>query len=98
LTHADTPWVRARGAGVRITVRVVPRASKSAVDGVQNGALRVRLAAPPVDGAGNEALIRVIASALRVRPSAVRIASGLQSRTKTVDVDGVSTHDAMRIR
>jgi uncharacterized protein len=71
-------------------VQVVPRAARSEVVGEHNSALRVRLAAPPVDGAANEELIRVLARVLRVRKSAVQITAGHTSKNKTVRVDGVS--------
>jgi uncharacterized protein (TIGR00251 family) len=63
-------------------VRVVPRASRSEVAGEHDGALRVRVAAPPVDGAANEELIRTLARALRVPARDVRIMSGHED-TKT---------------
>ena len=90
-------WVTAHATGVRITVRVTPRASKSTIEGVKDGALRVRLAAPPVDGAANEALIRVIADAFDVPKSAVSIARGQHGKTKVLDIDGVTPTDVMRI-
>lgn len=68
------------------TVRVVPRASRSEIVGEHNGALRVRLAAPPVDGAANEELIRLLAIALGVGRSAVEIVTGHTSKTKTLRV------------
>ena len=67
-------------------VQVVPRSSRSEIVGEHNGALRVRIAAPPVDGAANEELIRTLARALGVRRSAISITSGQSSRTKQVRV------------
>ncbi|HET7621128.1 MAG TPA: DUF167 domain-containing protein [Gemmatimonadaceae bacterium] len=81
--------VRERSGGVRFAVRVQPRASRSAIAGVQDGALRVRLAAPPVDGAANEELVRVLARWLGVARKDVSIAGGAASRSKLVDVRGV---------
>ena len=78
------------GGAVRFSVRVVPRARRSAIDGVHNGALKVRLAAPPVDGAANDGLIRLLAASLRVAARNVSIVRGQTSRTKTVEVAGVS--------
>lgn len=69
-------------------VRVVPRASISKVVGEHDGALRVRVAAPPVDGAANEELIRTLAQALKVSRSAVQIVAGHSSKTKHVSVEG----------
>ncbi len=81
--------VRERGGGVRFAVHVQPRASRSAIAGVHDGALRVRLAAPPVDGAANEELVRVLARWLGVARKDVSIAGGAASRSKLVDVRGV---------
>ena len=67
-------------------VYVVPRASRSEIRGEHNGALRVRLAAPPVDGAANRELIAVLAKALHVSRSSVAIDSGLTSKMKSVTV------------
>lgn len=71
-------------------VQVVPRASRSEIVGEHNGALRVRLAAPPVDGAANEELVRVIAKAFNVPKGAVEISSGRTSKLKQVHVIGAS--------
>lgn len=78
-----------RAGGVRFTVRVQPRASRSEVVGAHGGALKVRLQAPPVDGAANAALVELLAESLGVPRRAVRIVAGASSRSKTVDVDGV---------
>ena len=76
------------GSGVvRFDVRVQPRASRNEFAGVQNGALRVRLQAPPVDGAANQALIEFLADELDVPARLVRIVSGFGSRNKVVEVD-----------
>ena len=75
--------------GVRFTVRVQPRASRSEVCGMHGDALRVRLAAPPVDGAANEALIELLADELDVARRSIRIVSGGASRSKMVQVDGI---------
>lgn len=75
---------------VRLTVRVQPRASKDEFAGVREGVVRVRLRAPPVDGAANEALIRFLADELGVSRRQVQIVSGFGSRTKTVEVDALA--------
>jgi uncharacterized protein len=71
-------------------VRVIPRARSESIDGEFQGALKIRLAAPPVDDRANEALRRFLAKRLNVSPSAVRILAGHKSRTKRVEVQGVS--------
>lgn len=74
----------------RINIYVQPRASKTAVAGMHDGCVKIRLAAPPVDGAANAALIEFVADQLGIAKSRVRIAAGLTSRRKTVEVDGVT--------
>ncbi len=69
-------------------VRVVPRASRSEIVGEHDGALRVRIAAPPVDGAANEELVRTLASEFSVSRSAIEIVAGHSSKLKTVSVRG----------
>lgn len=77
-------------AGVEIDVRVIPRAGKSAVAGERDGRVLVRLSAPPVEGAANQALIDLF-STLFGRPKRdIRLVSGERSRVKRVAVDGVS--------
>jgi uncharacterized protein len=76
--------------GVRFSVRVQPRASNNEVAGVYGTALKVRLKAPPVDGAANDALLAFLAGTLGVARRSVRIISGESSRSKIVEVDGVT--------
>ena len=71
-------------------VQVAPRSSRSEIVGEHNGALRVRLAAPPVDGAANEELIHVLSKTFKVSRSAVTILSGHSGRLKQVSIEGVS--------
>ena len=71
-------------------VRVTPRASQNTIGGEYQGALRVRLTAPPADNLANEALCRLLAERLNVPVSAVKIVSGFTSRTKRVAVTGVA--------
>lgn len=78
-----------RGSAVRFSVHVQPRATASAVTGVHGDALKVRLAAPPVDGAANEELVRFLAAELGVPRRSVRLVSGLTSRAKVVEVEGI---------
>ena len=92
---SDTGPVSATAGGVRIRLHVQPRASRTEAAGLHGSALRVRLAAPPVDGAANEALVRWIAEQLDVSRSAVALTAGAGSRTKTVEVAGA---DADRVR
>jgi uncharacterized protein (TIGR00251 family) len=74
----------------RISVQVTARASTNSVEALADGALRVRVTAAPVDGAANEAVVRVLAEALSVAPSRIRIVSGAAARTKVVEVSGMT--------
>jgi len=78
-------------------VKVVPRASRSELVGEQDGTLRVRIAAPPVDGAANEELIRLLAKILKVKPGSVTIVSGQASRLKRIAVKGVTAKDLQAV-
>jgi uncharacterized protein (TIGR00251 family) len=89
--------VTERGTSLRFNVRVQPRASRSEIVGLHADALKVRLAAPPVDGAANEALIELLADALGIARTAVRIISGATSRGKVVEVDGVNVENIVRL-
>jgi uncharacterized protein (TIGR00251 family) len=87
--------VERRGASIRVQVHVQPRASRSEVVGTHGAALKVRLLAPPVDGAANDALVALLAERLGVPRRAVRIVAGMSSRAKTVEIDG-TTEAAVR--
>ena len=89
--------VTVRDGGVRFRVPVQPRASRSEVVGVREGALRVRLQAPPVDGAANEALVELLAERLSVSRRDVRIVAGVAGRSKVVDVDGIAPAHVARL-
>src|SRR5688572_1196850 len=89
--------ITARPEGVVIDVRVIPRATKAGIAGIRDGALLVRLHAPPVEGAANDELIEILAAALGVPRRAVTILSGARSRNKRVAVAGM-TPEAARAR
>ena len=82
--------VREAGGKVTFSVRVQPRASKNEILGEWQGALRVRLAAPPVDDRANEALQRLLAERLKLPMSAVTLLRGGRSRTKWIEVRGAT--------
>jgi len=86
------PYAAAEG-GVRLALRLTPRTSKNGVDGVIQDAegrplLKLRLAAPPVDGVANEALIAFLAKSLSLRKSDISIRSGETSRVKILHLAG----------
>lgn len=82
--------IQERNGAVVFSVRVQPRASKGEIAGEIGGALKVRLQAPAVEGRANEALIELLAQLLKTPKSAVRILSGDRSRTKRIEIGGVT--------
>lgn len=81
--------------GAVLTVHVQPKASQTACVGIHGNALKIRIAAPPVDGAANEELIRFLASELSVPAAAVRIESGAGGRHKRVRLGGLTAGQVM---
>lgn len=71
-------------------VRVVPRASKSEIVGEHDGTLKIRVALPPVDGAANAELIKILSKEFNISKSAVEILSGQTSKLKQIKISGVS--------
>jgi hypothetical protein len=86
-------WVSDAPGGCLLSIRVTPRAGRTGVSGVREGQLVVKLAAAPVGGAANAALLEAIASALRVPRRDVSIASGERGRSKRVRVAGRTAAD-----
>ena len=80
------PCLSARGDGVLLQLSVVPNAKRTEVDGLHDGALRVRLAAPPIDGRANEALVAWLAKSLGVARRDVELVRGESSRRKQVAI------------
>jgi uncharacterized protein (TIGR00251 family) len=76
--HAERVW---------LAVSVVPNAKRTGADGLHDGALRVRLAAPPVDGKANEVLLQWVAKELALPHRAVTLARGERSRRKWLEID-----------
>ena len=75
---------------VRIDVFVQPRAARTELAGLHDGVPRIRVAAPPVEGAANVALIEFVAKRLKVAKGRVRVVGGLTSRRKVLEIDGVA--------
>jgi uncharacterized protein len=82
-------WLREEGGAVTLELLIQPRASRTRVAGEHDGRLKVQLAAPPVDGEANAALVEFLADALRVKKAAVEVLRGETGRRKTVRVTGV---------
>lgn len=80
----------------RIKTYVQPRASTNAIIGMHGDAVHIRLTAPPVDNAANEALVELIAERLGIAKRQVRVVAGASSRRKIVEIDGVTADQATR--
>jgi uncharacterized protein len=87
-----TNMVRLRESkrGLTFDIQVIPHASRAEIAGVQEGALKVKVTAPPVGGAANEACIKLLARELGLKKSQMEISSGAKSRKKTVMIKDIS--------
>ena len=81
----------------RLTVRVIPRASRPGIDGTRDGAVLVRIGAAPVDGAANAELVETLATALEIPRRHIAVVSGATARLKSVRIDGLTDAD-VRLR
>ena len=90
MTTPAPAWLRADGGAVTLELLVQPRASRTRVMGEHAGRLKVQLAAPPVDGEANAALLRFVARRLGVPPRDVTLVRGATSRSKWIAVQGRS--------
>ena len=82
---------------VTFAVRVQPRASNSGVAGELDGILKIRLAAPPVEGQANEELIRLLAKLFDTSRQRIAIVSGQTSKNKVVSISGISVNEVERV-
>jgi hypothetical protein len=82
--------MRETASGVSFTVRLQPKAKKTALVAELDGALKVAVTAPPIEGRANEALIRFLAELLKVARSSVTIAAGASSRNKVIRIEGLT--------
>lgn len=76
--------------GIQFSAAIQPRASKNEISGVLNGALKLRLTSPPVEGAANRACIKFLAKSLGISSSRVDIVSGLTSKNKIIRIEGMN--------
>jgi len=88
-------WLREAGGALTLELLIQPRASRTRVVGEHDGRLKVQLAAPPVDGEANAALVEFIAHALHVKKADVEVLRGETGRRKTVRIAGVAAAAAL---
>lgn len=90
-------WLRAGDGKITLTLHIQPGAKKTEVAGLYGDALKIRLAAPPVDGKANAALIGFVAERLQLAKSAVSLKSGQTSRRKVLEVIAAPADAAQRL-
>lgn len=90
-------WCSPLPGGVRVAVQIQPNARKTEVVGVLDDALKIKLAAQPIEGKANEALVKWLAGALGVSRSAVTLTHGQTNKKKLLEVSGVTLEDVCRI-
>jgi uncharacterized protein (TIGR00251 family) len=81
----DTLPITSLARGVRFAVRVYPRSSRQRLDGIQEGALKIHLQAPPAEGAANRELVKFLAAVLKTAPSRLQVSSGAHGRHKLIE-------------
>lgn len=87
--------VTQHGLEVHVTVRAQPRASRDAIVGVHDGALKIAITAPPVDGEANAAITAFLAKKLGVAKRAVRVVRGDSAREKVIAIEGVTVESVL---
>lgn len=86
-----------KGKTVSFKVKVQPRASRNQLSGRIGDAIKIRITAPPVDGEANKKVVEFLARLFKVRENDVMIISGLSSRTKIVEIAGVTALEVERL-
>jgi hypothetical protein len=82
--------------GIRLEIKVQPRSSKNQIVGEHNGALKVKLTAPPVEGEANQALLAYLASILKIPKKNVVLLKGESSRNKILEIRGVNVESFLK--
>ena len=90
-------WIQENSFGVQINLIVQPGAKRSELIGVHDGCLKIRVQAPPVDGAANEAIVNWFAKQIGVKKRDVKLNKGLSSRIKALIIQGVSCEEVMAV-
>lgn len=88
-------WIKEKEGLISVAVYVQPRASKNEIAGIFNGALKVRLTSPPVEGAANTLLVKFLAKKLGISASGLKIISGETSRRKIVEIRDVTKEEVL---
>ncbi len=92
MTNAELQ-INETATGLVIRLHVLPRAKRCEIAGIHNGALKIKVTAPPVDDAANRAIIEFLSEELGLSKSSLQILAGLKSRDKTVQIKGLRLSD-----
>ena len=95
MTFMNAAFLKARPDGVHLAVKLQPRAAKNEIGGPLGGELKIKVTAPPVDAAANQALIDLLAEKLGCARGAVQIVRGKTSRHKTIWIGGLSAGEVL---
>jgi uncharacterized protein len=95
-SQGDHLGLRELDGDCEISVKVVPRSSQNKIVGIVNGELKLKIQAPPVEGAANEAVLDLLAYCLKKPKSALKVLRGETSRHKVIQVRGMTAHQVLR--
>jgi uncharacterized protein (TIGR00251 family) len=90
-------FIKKKENGITLNIQVVPGSSKSELAGIKDDALKLKIAAPPVEGKANAECIRFLSEILGVKKNRIVITSGHRSRKKVVSIDGISDQEAIAV-
>ena len=88
MSNLQKSWLSHHKDGIRIKIYAQPGASKTEIIGQHGGAIKIRISSPPVDGAANDEILRLLSKTLGVSKSQIAIVGGVTSRTKTFNIVG----------
>ena len=88
-------WMNETSDGLEVRIRAVPRASKNEIQGLHDGALKIRLTTAPVDGKANQALIKFLSKELKLPQGHITLLRGETARQKTVHLTGLTKTELM---
>ncbi len=97
MSSPKLPFLEANKDGTYIRLRIQPGSSKKGISGLHGSALKIKLFAPPVEGAANKALLALLSKGLGLKKSSMRITSGERSKDKRVFIEGVSVEELERV-
>ena len=93
-------WMNETADGLEVRIKAVPRASKDEIQGLHDGALKIRLTTPPVDGKANQALIKFLSKQLNISKAQIELTQGETSRSKILRISGITAkqiHERLRL-